>query len=83
MLVHNNNLIHGQLDLSKIKLSYRETKPRINKKTGFEILKSPYDNLEFEITDFAPKSSIEYLKKDESHHWNFFKNQDEKNLSTK
>lgn len=29
--------------------------------------KSPYANLEFEVTDFAPKSSMELLDTNEAH----------------
>lgn len=37
--------------------------------------KSPYENLEFEVTDFAPVSSMELLDTEEAHQWGFVKNQ--------
>lgn len=68
---HNSKLIHGQLDLSKVKLN-RKLPPCECEATAF---KSPYENLEFEVTDFAPVSSMELLDTEEAHQWGFVKNQ--------
>lgn len=60
---HNSKLIHGQLDLSKVKINRKLPSCQTEENAS----KSPYENLEFEITDFAPKSSIELLDTNEAH----------------
>jgi hypothetical protein len=67
---HNHKLIHGQLDLSKVKISKGPLAQR-DIVDGYEVPQSPYYNLEFEITDFAPKHSMNMPLEPEAAYWPF------------
>lgn len=77
---HNNKLIHGQLDLSKVKIS-KGPLAEEDIRDGFDPEKSPYYNLEFEVTDFSPKRSMELPFEPEASYWPFSKQKDPKKLT--
>jgi serine/threonine protein kinase len=77
---HNNKLIHGQLDLSKIKISEGPL-AKEDEKDGIEKPRSPYYNLEFEVTDFAPVGAMKIPLEPEATYWPFSKNKDPKKLT--
>jgi serine/threonine protein kinase len=79
---HNHKLIHGQLDLSKVKISKGPLAQR-DQAEGFSIPPNeiPYYNLEFEITDFAPKHSMTLPLEPEATYWPFSKLKDPKKLT--
>lgn len=77
---HNHHLVHGQLDLSKVKIS-KGPLAAADCREGYVENKSPYYNLEFEITDFAPVSSLEYPFTPEASYWPFSKQKDPKDLT--
>jgi len=78
---HSHKLIHGQLDLSKIKIS-KGPMDLQDEAEGYEIPKEdPYYNLEFEITDFSPVGSMLMPLEPEASYWPFSKNKDPKKLT--
>lgn len=75
---HSHKLIHGQLDLSKIKIS-KGPMDLQDEAEGYAIPKDdPYYNLEFEITDFSPVGSMLMPLEPEASYWPFSKNKDPK-----
>jgi serine/threonine protein kinase len=78
---HNSRLVHGALDLSKVKIS-KGTMAAQDEREGFLTdSKNPYYNLEFEITDFAPVSSMKLPFEPEASYWPFSKQKDPKTLT--
>jgi len=77
---HNSKLIHGALDLSKVKISKGNLAAE-DEREGYEISKSPYYNLEFEITDFAPCGTMKLPFEPEASYWPFSKQKDPKSLT--
>ena len=77
---HNNKLIHGALDLSKIKISKGPLAAE-DLAAGEDVSKSPYYNLEFEVTDFAPERAMQLPLEDEAMSWQFSKQKDPKKLT--
>jgi len=77
---HSHKLIHGQLDLSKVKISKGPLAMR-DIIDGYEVPQGPYYNLEFEITDFAPKHSMNMPLEPEAAYWPFSRQKDPKKLT--
>lgn len=79
---HNHKLIHGQLDLSKVKISKGPLAQK-DCAEGYETPESmiPYYNLEFEITDFAPMHTMTLPLEPEATYWPFSKQKDPKKLT--
>lgn len=73
---HNSKLIHGQLDLSKVKININKAKQRDS-----EYHPTPYEDLEFSVTDFAPISSMDYPFTPEASYWPFSQHKDPKELT--
>lgn len=77
---HNHKLIHGALDLSKVKISKGALAAK-DLAEGYEENPSPYYNLEFEITDFAPNHTMTLPLEPEATYWPFSKQKDPKKLT--
>lgn len=71
-------MVHGQLDLSKVKINKHSRKSDCS---STPVSSNPYENLEFEITDFAPVSSLELPFSPEASYWPFSKQKDPKDLT--
>ena len=70
---HEVGLVHGFLDLSKIKIQKGK---RPEKFEEYEIANqiNPYDNMEFKVTDFAPNCAVDLPLSEEASYWPFQKN---------
>ena len=75
---HNSKLVHGQLDLSKVKINLNKAKL-----SDPDYKPTPYDDLEFAVTDFAPLSSMDYPFTPEASYWPFSQHKDPKDLTEK
>lgn len=78
---HNHKLVHGQLDLSKVKISKGVLAAQDEREGYEEVKNNPYYNLEFEITDFAPHRAMNLPFEPEASYWPFSKQKDPKSLT--
>lgn len=75
---HSHGLIHGQLDLSRVWITQRK---RLDTAEDEDNHFDAYSNLEFEITDFAPTSTMNLPLEPEAGVWPFAKGKDPEKLT--